>query len=72
MKLTDAKVDEKLEVVQLEDSSEYQAKLSAMGFVEGCEVCPLHKNDNTMLVQIKGCRYALGKEAAECILVKRL
>ncbi|MBM3885636.1 MAG: ferrous iron transport protein A [Gemmatimonadetes bacterium] len=72
MKLSETKVDEKVEIIEVEEGSEYQAKLAAMGFVQGCEVCPLHKNNNTMLVQLKGCRYGLGKEAAECILVKRL
>ena len=71
MKLTDAKIDEKLEIVQI-SKNVYEQRLSALGMIEGCEICPLRNNDGTVLVDVRGCRYALGKEISECILVKPL
>jgi Fe2+ transport system protein FeoA len=72
MKLTEAVINEKLEVIELLTSTEYQERLHALGVVEGCEICPLRNNNSTMVVDVRGCRYALGKEITECILVKRL
>lgn len=71
MKLIDAKIDEKLEIVQI-SKNVYEQRLSALGMIEGCEICPLRNNDGTLLVDVHGCRYALGKEISECILVKRI
>ena len=71
MKLTDAKIDEKLEIVQIYKNG-YEQRLSAMGMIEGCEICPLRNNNGTLLVDVLGCRYALGKEISECIVVKPL
>lgn len=70
MNLLEVDVDEKVEVLEVDGL--YQQRLSALGFVEGCEVCPLRKNGGTLLVDVKGCRYMLGSELAECILVRRL
>lgn len=72
MKLTDAKINERVEIVELLNSDEYQQRLRSLGVVEGCEVCPLRNNDSTLILDVRGCRYAVGKEIAECILVKRL
>ena len=69
MKLTDANIDEKLKVTEVNN---YTQRLNALGVFEGCEICPLLKNSHTLLVDVNGCRYAMGKEVAEFILVKRV
>jgi len=69
MNLNEVNEDETVEVTDVDAT--YQERLSALGFVKGCEVCPLRKNNTTMLVSIRDCRYAIGKEVAECIHVKR-
>jgi Fe2+ transport system protein FeoA len=71
MKLTDIDEKEKVEITNITPSPDTE-KLHVLGMVEGCEICPIMKNDNAMLVDVRGCRYAIGNEVAECILVKRL
>lgn len=70
MNLNEVPEDERVEITDVD--SVYQERLTALGFTEGCEVCPLRKNDTTLLVSVRDCRYAIGKEVAECIHVKRL
>jgi Fe2+ transport system protein FeoA len=72
MKLSDANNNEQLEVIGLESNVEYLERLHSLGIMEGCAICPLRNQDSTMIVDVRGCRYALGKEITECILVRRL
>ena len=69
MKLTDAELKKTLTVIEIDDC-EYQHKLSVLGFVSGCKVCPLDNLGGTLLVDIKGCHYAMSKEIAEHINVE--
>ena len=69
MKLTDAELHKTMSVVEV-DNCEYQHRLSALGFVSGCKVCPLENRVGTVLVDIKGCHYAMSKEIAEHINVE--
>lgn len=70
MKLTDTKVNEKVEITSV-DSGSYQHRLLSMGMIEGCPVCPLQKNGTTTLVDVNGCRYALSKDITDCIHVSK-
>lgn len=72
MKLSDAENKEKLEIVDVLNSNELCEKLHALGITRGCEICPLRNQDFMMIVDIRDCRYALGKEITDCILVKRI
>lgn len=69
MKLTDAKLNKEITVISV-DNCEYQHKLSVLGFVSGCKVCPLENTNDTVLVDIKGCRYAMSKEIVDHINVE--
>jgi Fe2+ transport system protein FeoA len=69
MKLTDAELKKPLTVVEV-DNCEYLHRLSVLGFVSGCKVCPLDNLSGTVLVDIKGCRYVMSKEIAERINVE--
>ena len=70
MKLSDAEENENLEVTDIQ--SDIQDRLRAMGVFEGCAICPLLcSNDNTV-IEVQGCRYAISKDLADCIIVKRL
>ena len=71
MKLTDAKLHKTMSVVEV-DNCEYQYRLSVLGFVSGCKVCPLENRDGTVLVDIKGCHYVMSKEIAEHIDVEEI
>jgi Fe2+ transport system protein FeoA len=70
MKLSEAKNNEKLRIVDLLNTNEYRERLHALGIIEGCEICPLRKENSNMIVNVRNCRYALGKEITDCILVK--
>lgn len=72
MKLSDAEMHEKHTIVELLSQTELQERLQALGVVEGCEICPLRTNNATMIVDVRGCRYALSKDITDCILVRRL
>jgi len=54
------------------NSNEQREKLHSLGITKGCEICPLRNQDFMMIVDIRDCRYALGKEITDCILVKRI
>ncbi len=69
MKLNDAKLHKTMSIVEVDDC-EYTHKLSVLGFVSGCRVCPLMDLDGTLLVDIKGCHYAMSQEIAEHINVE--
>ena len=69
MKLTDAELNKTLTIIKV-DNCDYQHKLSVLGFVSGCRVCPLNNLVETVLVDMKGCRYAVSKEVAEHINVE--
>ena len=71
MKLTDIDEKEKVEITDITPNP-YSERLQVLGMVEGCEICPIMKNDNGVLVDVRGCRYAIGNDLAECILVKRI
>jgi Fe2+ transport system protein FeoA len=69
MKLTDAELNTTLTVITVDDC-EYRNRLSILGFVSGCKVCPLNNLDGTVLIDIQGCRYAVSKEIAKHINVE--
>lgn len=69
MKLTDIKLNKETTVISV-DNCEYQQKLLVLGFVSGCKVCPLQNSNDTILVDIKGCRYAMSKELLNHINVE--
>lgn len=71
MKLTDAKLNKVMTVVEVDDC-EYLQRLSVLGFVSGCKVCPLDNLGGTLLVDIKGCHYAMSQEIAEHINVEEI
>jgi Fe2+ transport system protein FeoA len=71
MKLSEAENNKNLKVVEL-DTEEHRERLQSLGIFEGCEICPLFNQDSTMVIDVRGCRYALGKAITECILVRRL
>ena len=71
MKLTDAENHKKLTVIELHNTP-YEERLRILGFREGCEVCPLMNNGSSMVVGVDNCRYAIGKEITDCILVEQL
>jgi hypothetical protein len=72
MKLSEAENNEKLEIVDVLNSNEQREKLHSLGITKGCEICPLRNQDRIMIVDVRDCRYALGKEITDCILVKRI
>jgi Fe2+ transport system protein FeoA len=69
MKLTEATLNKTLKVIEVTDC-EYKYKLSVLGISQGCTVCPLNNLNGTVLVDIKGCRYAMSQEIAEHINVE--
>ena len=69
MKLTDAKLNKEITVISV-DNCEYQNRLSALGFVSGCKLCPLENTNGTMLLDLQGCRYAMSKEIVDHINVE--
>ena len=69
MKLNDVKLHKTMSIIEVDDC-EYTHKLSVLGFVSGCRVCPLMDLDGTLLVDIKGCHYAMSQEIAEHINVE--
>ena len=69
MKLTDVTIGKTITVINVDDC-EYSHKLSVLGFVSGCKVCPLNTIDETVIVDIKGCRYAMSKELVDHINVE--
>jgi Fe2+ transport system protein FeoA len=71
MKLTDAELNSTLTVITVDDC-EYRNRLSILGFVSGCRVCPLNNLDGTVLVDIQGCRYAMSQEIAKHINVEKI
>jgi Fe2+ transport system protein FeoA len=69
MKLTDAELKKTLTIIEVDDC-EYTQKLSVLGFVSGCRVCPLMDLSGTLLIDIKGCHYAMSQEIVEHINVE--
>jgi len=69
MKLTEAELHKRFNVVDIQ-SCPYQQRLLELGIMKGCEVCPLNNLNGTVLVDIKGCRYAFGEEIAKHINVE--
>jgi Fe2+ transport system protein FeoA len=70
MKLSEVDIDEDVEITEL--LSDDEVRLRSLGISEGCIICPLRNNNSTMIVNVRGCRYAVSKELTDCILVKRL
>lgn len=68
MKLTDASLNQTVYITEITHNDK-SARLLELGMVSGCAVCPLRNENGTMLVDVRGCRYALGKDVAECIFV---
>jgi len=69
MKLTDATIGKTITIINVDDC-EYTNKLSVLGFVSGCKVCPLTIHDQTVIIDVKGCRYAMSKELVDHINVE--
>jgi Fe2+ transport system protein FeoA len=71
MKLIEASINKKLKVIDIEQTND-SCKLSCLGINEGCEICLINCNKTTTIVEVRGCKYILGKEITDCIFVENL
>ena len=70
MKLSDVELNTSCEIVDVVADENYQHRLAELGMLVGCSICPLRKNHGTLVLDVQGCRYALGKQLSDCIIVR--
>lgn len=71
MKLIDIQLTKTCSLESMDDLTEdQQEKLMELGFVSGCEVCPLNKFGRSLVVKVQQEKFAIDCKLAEKINVK--
>ena len=59
-----------LEIIKVKMEGSQERQLSSMGFVTESEIMVITENSGNLIVNVKDCRVAIGKEIAQKIIVK--
>jgi len=49
-----------------------ESRLLPLGMTLGCEICPLIRSGDTLLIDVHGCRYVMNKEVSDIITVEHV
>ncbi len=70
MNLLMAPVNTPLKIIKVKMEGSQERQLSSMGFVTESEIMVITENSGNLIVNVKECRVAIGKEIAQKIIVK--
>lgn len=70
MNLLMAPVNIPLKIIKAKMEGSQERQLSSMGFVTESEIMVITENSGNLIVNVKDCRVAIGKEIAQKIIVK--
>ena len=70
MNLLMAPVNTPLKIIKVKMEGRQERQLSSMGFVAESEIMVITENSGNLIVNVKDCRVAIGKEIAQKIIVK--
>lgn len=70
MNLLMAPVNTPLKIIKVKMEGSQERQLSSMGFVTESEIMVITENSGNLIVNVKDCRVAIGKEIAQKIIVK--
>lgn len=70
MNLLMAPVNTPLKIIKVKMEGIQERQLSNMGFVTESEIMIISENSGNLIVNVKDCRVAIGKEIAQKIIVK--
>ena len=70
MNLLMAPVTTPLKMIKVKMEGSQERQLSSMGFVAESEIMVITENSGNLIVNVKDCRVAIGKEIAQKIIVK--
>ena len=70
MNLLMAPVNTPLKIIKVKMEGSQERQLSSMGFVDESEIMVITENSGNLIVNVKECRVAIGKEIAQKIIVK--
>lgn len=70
MNLLIAPVNTPLKIIKVKMEGSQERQLSSMGFVTESEIMVITENSGNLIVNVKDCRVAIGKEIAQKIIVK--
>ena len=70
MNLLMAPVNIPLKIIKVKMAGSQERQLSSMGFVTESEIMVITENSGNLIVNVKDCRVAIGKEIAQKIIVK--
>lgn len=70
MNLLMAPINTPLKIIKIKMEGSQERQLSSMGFVTESEIMVITENSGNLIVNVKDCRVAIGKEIAQKIIVK--
>lgn len=70
MNLLMAPVNTPLKIIKVKMEGNQERQLSSLGFVAESEIMVITENSGNLIVNVKDCRVAIGKEIAQKIIVK--
>ena len=70
MNLLTAPINTPLKIIKVKMEGSQERQLSSMGFVTESEIMVITENSGNLIVNVKDCRVAIGKEIAQKIIVK--
>jgi len=70
MNLLMAPVNTPLKIIKVKMEGSQERQLSSMGFVTESEIMVITENSGNLIVNVKDCRVAIGKEIAQKIVVR--
>ena len=70
MNLLMAPVNTPLKIIKVKMEGSQERQLRSMGFVAESEIMVITENSGNLIVNVKDCRVAIGKEIAQKIIVK--
>ena len=70
MNLLMAPVNIPLKIIKVKMEGRQERQLSSMGFVTESEIMVITENSGNLIVNVKDCRVAIGKEIAQKIVVR--